>query len=68
MQTETLDKLYLEWSQFTKARNKRELLLLEALSEIHKLWACPTPKTLKDWSARCDVMADYARAAIKAAE
>lgn len=25
METETLDKLYLEWSQFTKARNKREI-------------------------------------------
>lgn len=25
MTTETLDKLYLEWSQFTKARTEREL-------------------------------------------
>jgi len=24
MSTETLDKLYLEWSKFTSARNKRE--------------------------------------------
>lgn len=27
MQTETLDKLYLEWSQFTKARTAREIKL-----------------------------------------
>lgn len=25
MQTETLDKLYLEWSNFTRARNAREI-------------------------------------------
>lgn len=34
METETLDKLYLEWSQFTQARTARELryeaLLLRA--------------------------------------
>ena len=42
--------------------------MLEALKEIHKLWCCPAPKTMRDWSARCDVMADYARAAIAKAE
>lgn len=42
--------------------------LLEALKEIHKLWCCPAPHRLKDWSARCDVMADYARTAIARAE
>lgn len=31
MTTETLDKLYLEWSQFTGARTSRELMLIEAL-------------------------------------
>lgn len=30
-ETETLDKLYLEWSQFTKARTERELALIAAL-------------------------------------
>jgi hypothetical protein len=34
METETLDKLYLEWSQFTKARTRRELSMQAALSEI----------------------------------
>lgn len=29
--TETLDRLYLEWSQFTKARNNRELAMVAAL-------------------------------------
>lgn len=42
--------------------------MLEALREIHKRWCCPEPSRLKDWSARCDVMADYARAAIAKAE
>jgi hypothetical protein len=31
MDTETLDKLYLEWSQFTKARNLREIAMEKAL-------------------------------------
>lgn len=30
-ETETLDKLYLEWSQFTNARTSRELKLFELL-------------------------------------
>lgn len=36
MQTEMLDKLYLEGSQFTKARTKRELELEDALKNM--LW------------------------------
>lgn len=36
METETLDKLYLEWSQFTKARTSRELELLEACKALSK--------------------------------
>jgi len=31
METETLDKLYLEWSQFTKARTAREIHLLDVI-------------------------------------
>ena len=34
MDTETLDKLYLEWSQFTKARTRRELAMERALRWI----------------------------------
>jgi hypothetical protein len=30
-ETETLDKIYLEWSQFTKARTGREIRLKNAL-------------------------------------
>jgi hypothetical protein len=33
METTTLDRLYLEWSQFTKARTHRELELLTALKK-----------------------------------
>ena len=36
MDTETLDKLYLEWSQFTEARNSRELQLIRVI-EIYAL-------------------------------
>lgn len=31
MNTETLDKLYLEWAQFTKATTWREAKMIEAL-------------------------------------
>lgn len=33
-ETETLDKLYLEWSQFTKAQTAKEIKLKEALRSI----------------------------------
>jgi hypothetical protein len=32
--TETLDKLYLEWSQFTQARTGRELGMAKIISDI----------------------------------
>lgn len=34
METETLDKIYLEWSQFTGARTGRELKLKKALVDL----------------------------------
>ena len=34
MNTETLDKLYLEWSQFTRAKTASELRLINALHNI----------------------------------
>ena len=34
METETLDKMYLEWSQFTKARTAREIAMGQALKSI----------------------------------
>lgn len=34
MSTETLDKLYLEWSQFTKAKTERELNLEKRIKEL----------------------------------
>lgn len=36
METETLDKIYLEWSQFTNARTNRELKLIDALNQIQR--------------------------------
>ena len=33
-QTETMDKLYLEWSQFTSARTAREIAYREKLQEL----------------------------------
>ena len=43
MDTETLDKLYLEWSQFTEARTAREIRMAAALMNF----ADP-----KNWHAR----------------
>lgn len=34
MQTETLDKLYLEWSQFTQANTAKEIKMASALDEM----------------------------------
>ena len=34
METETLDKIYLEWSQFTLARTPREIKLKQALENL----------------------------------
>lgn len=36
MNTETLDKLYLEWAQFTKARNRREVEALALLNWLDR--------------------------------
>lgn len=38
METETIDKLFLELSQVTKATTKRETDLLAALSSIRNHW------------------------------
>lgn len=35
--TETLDKLYLEWSQFTEARTKREIDAAETMGKYFEL-------------------------------
>lgn len=46
MNTETLDKMYLEWSQFTKAKTARELmlesLLRDALTQLCRTLLEPT--------------------------
>jgi len=34
MTTETLDKFYLEWSQFTRARTRREIALMQAAQQV----------------------------------
>lgn len=44
--TETLDKLYLEWSQFTKARTGKEQLLLSTLHQIVRCDALDDAKAL----------------------
>lgn len=43
IQTETLDQLYLEWSQFTEARTKRELKLLKAVQLAYRKWHLDDP-------------------------
>ena len=37
METEILDKLYLEWSQFTKARTAREIKLRSAVALLNSM-------------------------------
>lgn len=41
LETETIDRLFLELSQFTKAKTGRELVLETALLEISELTADP---------------------------
>ena len=36
-ESETLDKLYLEWSQFTTARNEREIEALAILKWLDRI-------------------------------
>jgi|GEM_PF-5886926 len=55
LQTETLDKLYLEWSQFTKAKTGRELRLENKIREIAQS---------KSWEEQA-VMAELALADIE---
>lgn len=42
MDTETLDKMYLEWSQFTRARTAREKVMFVALRKIVDSGATPS--------------------------
>ena len=53
--TETLDKLYLEWSQFTKAKTARELWLIQMIKDIGNA---------KSWEAQA-VMCEIALAKIE---
>jgi 3-dehydroquinate dehydratase len=46
MDTETLDKLYLEWSNFTKARTRREYLLLATCRKISECGSLDDAKAL----------------------
>jgi hypothetical protein len=68
--SETLDKLYLEWSQFTKARNNRELVMLTALRAAD---AAINPSdrsgiSLETWNVRLKAATAKIRAAIAKAE
>jgi len=55
METTTLDKLYLEWSQFTKAKTAKELRLREALTGSNEYIAwlqCHCTMYLEPWDRR----------------
>ncbi len=45
--TETLDKLYLELSQISKARNEREVFVDAAMRQVSNLLESPTKDNLK---------------------
>jgi hypothetical protein len=50
--TETLDRFYLEWSQFTRARNKRELELLDAAKKALDQIEVPVLGSRMKWRAQ----------------
>lgn len=62
MQTETLDKLYLEWSQFTRAKTERELKLVSALDRI----AQSNPNKFEDPVAHVDWVIQQAKSVVDA--
>lgn len=69
MQTETLDKMYLEWSRFTKAKTERELRLEAALEKIETFGMHDAPATFpgseSDWQQqRISEMKKVAHAAL----
>lgn len=69
MTTETLDKLYLEWSQFTSARTGREIKMLAALKAAD---AAINPSdrsgiSLDKWNERLKATTVQIRAAITSA-
>lgn len=48
-ETETLDKLYLEWSQFTKARTSREIAMADMLDRCEWWFTThPEGKSMSD--------------------
>jgi hypothetical protein len=54
--TETLDKLYLEWSQFTRARNAREIALIGLIEGVLE-WPRPGQEDEDwDWDRARDVL------------
>ena len=66
METETLDKVYLEWSQFTKAKTVKEILLEAENARLRealvKLRDCDFVITPAD---RMDAVRDIARGALE---
>ncbi len=61
MNTETLDKLFLEWSQFTKARTARELAMRIALEQIRRVTTNPARNgpALQAWEIADRVLKDW---------
>ncbi len=47
LETETLDRLFLEWSQFTKARTAREKDANDAASKILHMLANPSDENIE---------------------
>lgn len=53
--TETLDRLYLEWSQFTQARTAREIAMRDALQELlYQIDHAAMPGTVRRIKAAID--------------
>lgn len=62
--TETLDRLYLEWSQFTKAKTGRELALERSLQSILNT-SMQATRTLDDFRSDLTWINDEARRALE---
>lgn len=54
-ETETIDKLYLEWSQFTSARTKREIDAIRALNGLLSDWP-DKPTEMQAWNYGAEVL------------
>jgi hypothetical protein len=57
-ETSTLDRIYLEWSQFTTARNFRELYMLDIIGKIHESTVMQSNLVCREIHELCHLVLD----------